>query len=405
MSLHRGHVSARHDDGRLPAQVVQSRRILEEPVVAILPHVTVPSQVEASSKVLFKYVRARHNCQTPMMRLTGGHGTSISASIDAVPGRSQDRLSVVVTTYRRPDDLTQCLEALTRQDRRPDEVIVVIRDTDQASHDVVRRYGDLWLRVVAPTAPGVVPAISAGLMAAVGDGVAIVDDDARPECDWLKRVERALRQPGVVAVGGRNQTYISGRPEHHRSRRVGVLGWQGHLVGMHYARTEVRGRAVDHLQGCNMAFAAPWPLPDLALRGAGVYYELDMCLTARRRGVIWYDERILVHHHLGQRPSDETEDPAAGVVQSRSARNEDMVAAASYNYAYVLAKHTTRPVQRAIRLSYIMLVGQRLTWGVARAMAEIVRGRETRHMVRLLRVALRSKQAGWQAGTSTQRSG
>ncbi|NTX23610.1 glycosyltransferase family 2 protein, partial [Burkholderia cepacia] len=45
------------------------------------------------------------------------------------------KISVLVPTYRRPADLARCLLALQRQQRLPDEVIVVARPEDDATHE------------------------------------------------------------------------------------------------------------------------------------------------------------------------------------------------------------------------------------------------------------------------------
>lgn len=44
------------------------------------------------------------------------------------------KLTVLVPTYRRPDDLSRCLSALLRQQRTPDEIVVVARADDEATH-------------------------------------------------------------------------------------------------------------------------------------------------------------------------------------------------------------------------------------------------------------------------------
>ncbi|MGF6982009.1 GT2 family glycosyltransferase [Paraburkholderia atlantica] len=48
------------------------------------------------------------------------------------------KLTVLVPTYRRPADLARCLAALERQSRAPDEVIVVARVDDDATHACLR---------------------------------------------------------------------------------------------------------------------------------------------------------------------------------------------------------------------------------------------------------------------------
>ena len=40
------------------------------------------------------------------------------------------KITVLIPTYRRPKDLGRCLEALQKQTRPADEVLVVVRNTD-----------------------------------------------------------------------------------------------------------------------------------------------------------------------------------------------------------------------------------------------------------------------------------
>ncbi len=47
--------------------------------------------------------------------------------------KSQPSLSVIVPTYRRPDEVIRCLKALENQNRLPDQVVVTVRPDDTAS--------------------------------------------------------------------------------------------------------------------------------------------------------------------------------------------------------------------------------------------------------------------------------
>ncbi len=74
-------------------------------------------------------------------------------------------IGVLICTYRRPESLGRCLAALAAQERRPDEVIVVVRDSDAATHDWLAscKPDGLRLRVVGVTLPGTVAALNTGL--------------------------------------------------------------------------------------------------------------------------------------------------------------------------------------------------------------------------------------------------
>ena len=52
------------------------------------------------------------------------------------------KITVLVPTYRRTSDLARCLDALARQRRAPDEVLVV----DQLPHTATGKISKLTLR-------------------------------------------------------------------------------------------------------------------------------------------------------------------------------------------------------------------------------------------------------------------
>lgn len=89
------------------------------------------------------------------------------------------RVSVVVPTYKRPQSLARCLDALERQVRPAQEVLVAVRVGDLASQEVVRARAEP-VRLVPVERPGVVAAMNAGIDASSGDVVALTDDDAAP---------------------------------------------------------------------------------------------------------------------------------------------------------------------------------------------------------------------------------
>lgn len=105
------------------------------------------------------------------------------------------KVTVLVPTYRRPADLARCLAALQRQSRAPDEVVVVARADDEATHACLRDPavpGKLPLSVALVEVPGQVAALNRGLDAANGDVIAITDDDAAPHQDWVERIAAAF---------------------------------------------------------------------------------------------------------------------------------------------------------------------------------------------------------------------
>jgi cellulose synthase/poly-beta-1,6-N-acetylglucosamine synthase-like glycosyltransferase len=108
--------------------------------------------------------------------------------------------SVVVPTRYRPRELERCLGAIADLDYPLFETIVVDNSSgDPAALDLARRAG---ARYLIEERRGVSCARNAGALAARGEIVAYVDDDAVPEHDWLAALVRQFDDPEVVAVAG-----------------------------------------------------------------------------------------------------------------------------------------------------------------------------------------------------------
>jgi len=110
------------------------------------------------------------------------------------------RLSVVVCTRERPNDLERCLRALTEQTVRELDVIVV--DNAPRTGDTRRVVDEAGVRYVLEPRPGLDRARNAGLAAARAASIAFTDDDAVPAIDWAAVVLATLAEPGVAGMAG-----------------------------------------------------------------------------------------------------------------------------------------------------------------------------------------------------------
>lgn len=242
------------------------------------------------------------------------------------------KLTVVVPSYRRPDDLNRCLAALAEQERPPDEVIVVYRAGDDVTEKTVATQpAARRVRGVRVDRPGVLAAMDVGVNSSSGDVVAFTDDDAAPRSDWLVRIEAGLEGDARIAgVGGRDWCWYGPRlVEEGHHPRVGRVQWFGRLTSGHHAGAGPP-QDVQVLKGCNMAFRRDVLLdigfdPRMRGRGAQTHYELSLCLQALRRGwTLRYDPAIAVDHYPAPRHDrDQRERPAYEAVED-SAHNETL---------------------------------------------------------------------------------
>ncbi len=115
------------------------------------------------------------------------------------------RVSVVIPARNAAHTLPDCLEALVRQVRPADEVVLVDNGSTDATGDVARRFRERLpgLRVVYEPRPGEAVARNRGVAEAKGDVLAFTDADCVPHEDWLARALEAVeRDPPCHAVAG-----------------------------------------------------------------------------------------------------------------------------------------------------------------------------------------------------------
>jgi glycosyltransferase involved in cell wall biosynthesis len=109
-------------------------------------------------------------------------------------------VSVVIPVKDDDLELARCLDALSRQTRLADELIVVDNGSSDASADVAREAG---ARVVRCMQRGIPAAASAGYDAATCDVILRLDADCVPARSWVETAARALEaRPGVAVFSG-----------------------------------------------------------------------------------------------------------------------------------------------------------------------------------------------------------
>jgi glucosyl-dolichyl phosphate glucuronosyltransferase len=213
-------------------------------------------------------------------------------------------LSVVVCAYTldRWGDTRAAVGSVLTQDRRPDEVVLVV-DHCPALHE--RASKELpGVRVVSSSGRrGLSGARNTGVAVAHGDVVAFIDDDATAEPGWAQRLLARYDDPRVVGVGGRV------RPRWSTERPVWFPPEFDWVVGCSYQGLPERPARVRNFIGANMSFrrtellAAGGFLETLGRVGAGTAgcEETELCLrlAARRPdAVLWYEPAAEVRHRV-----------------------------------------------------------------------------------------------------------
>lgn len=248
------------------------------------------------------------------------------------------------------------MEALKKQTRLVDEVLVIVRDIDAETWTLLEGFNPdpLPIRIVTVRVPGVVAALNAGLDAAHGDIIATTDDDAAPRADWLARIEaHFLSDNHVGGVGGRDW-----QPDNGTREVVGQVQWFGRVIGNHHLGVG-EAREVDVLKGVNMSYrrtAITGLRFDERMRGTGaqVHFELAFTLTLRRAGwKLIYDPMVAVDHYPALRFDEDQRNKFNSLAFINAVHNETL---AMLEYL--------PPARRVVFLVWAILIGTRKALGL-----------------------------------------
>jgi GT2 family glycosyltransferase len=168
------------------------------------------------------------------------------------------RVSVVVPTYRRPDLLARCLEALARQEMDPTSFEVIVAD-DAAGEDARElvqahsaRSAAALRHVPVVGAHGPAAARNAGWRAARGAIIAFTDDDCLPDPVWLPAGLAAFSDD-VAAVAGRVIVPLPSRPTDYQRDAAGLEGAE-----FVTANCFCRRSALEEIGGFDERFQVAW---------------------------------------------------------------------------------------------------------------------------------------------------
>lgn len=165
-------------------------------------------------------------------------------------------VSVVVPTFRRPELLRRCLDALLAQSIHPSLYEIVV--ADDGPDDAVRTLVESTrarcaLRYVPVTATqGAAGARNAGWRAARGEVIAFTDDDTLPDRRWLLAGLRAM-SGGACAVTGRVVMPLPARPTDYEKDAAGLT--RAEFVT---ANCFVRRAVLARIGGFDERFTSAW---------------------------------------------------------------------------------------------------------------------------------------------------
>jgi lipopolysaccharide/colanic/teichoic acid biosynthesis glycosyltransferase/GT2 family glycosyltransferase len=197
-------------------------------------------------------------------------------------------VSVIVPAYNAERSLPDCLRALARQTRPPDEIIVVDDGSTDDTAGVACRHG---ARLIRQANAGPAVARNAGVAAARGDLVLFTDADCAPWPDWIERMCRPFDDPGVAGAKGAYRT---------RQRSL-VARFVQQEYAAKYRRT-ARYRSIDFVDTYAAAYRR-----DIFLRNGGFNagftraamedHEFSSRLARKGHRLVFLPDAIVDHRH------------------------------------------------------------------------------------------------------------
>lgn len=220
------------------------------------------------------------------------------------------KISVVVCTYNRAHLLPVCLKSLVNQtlDKRYFEVIIVDNNSTDKTQEVANKFLSTYpnFYTLFEKRQGLSYARNRGYLESKGKFIAYIDDDAKADKDWLKKIlyafENVIPQPS--AVGGKILPYyLSEKPDWFLD--VYELRTWGDKEGFLQLP-----RAPYGFSGSNMAFPKTilikyggFPV-DLGMKGNKMRFGEEAALFYRiyqDSPYFWYDPEIKVEHLVPER--------------------------------------------------------------------------------------------------------
>jgi GT2 family glycosyltransferase len=162
---------------------------------------------------------------------------------------SRPGASIVICAYTldRWNVLVEGIKACQTQRHPAHEIILVCDHNDKLRERA--RTELAGVKVIQSThSRGLSGARNAGIDAATGDIVVFLDDDARPDADWLRLLLEPFAEPEVVGVGGAAKPrWATDRPHWFPEEFL----W---IVGCSYRGLPARMTTIRNPIGCSMAF-------------------------------------------------------------------------------------------------------------------------------------------------------
>ncbi|MDP3093540.1 MAG: glycosyltransferase family 2 protein [bacterium] len=245
------------------------------------------------------------------------------------------KLSIIVCTFNRAENLKECLESLTKQTFADFEVIIVDAGSTDKTPEIIDDYCQkLRVKKVSDNGKELAKARDLGWRTSQGELVSWIDDDVVVCENWAQSIVKTLDgNPGIAGVSGPTivkENLLKNRDVfffYGKKGLVGLLGkfWNyfflerkmyepGKLLksgawspGANFSQSlEIKGlKEVDYLEACNMTLRRNLVEKaggfDLGFQGTAEWCEIDLAQKIKKLGnKLVFNANVRVDHVISR---------------------------------------------------------------------------------------------------------
>ena len=124
-----------------------------------------------------------------------------------------EKLSVIIPTKNRTEDVIRCLESIKVQTTLPDEVVIVDSSDTEELKSALDSFNDLNIKYIHDIEASLTRAENIGIENSIGDIIIILDDDVILEKTHIKEIMRVFDNYPAEKIGGVTGNVISNQPK------------------------------------------------------------------------------------------------------------------------------------------------------------------------------------------------
>lgn len=126
--------------------------------------------------------------------------------------------SIVIPTYNQFERLKECIESIkTTTDLKRTEVVVVANGSKEETEKYILALGEPFRLISSKKALGFTRAVNIGIMAASGENIILLNDDAMildwgSNDEWIKMLETPFVDPKMAVTGASKDYWAKDKP-------------------------------------------------------------------------------------------------------------------------------------------------------------------------------------------------